>query len=110
MRTYALLVAGKTDYLGQFLPINTSLLIMEAFRDGGLKSSLEKRRSGTRNERCGRQKDFLVGELDVAKSLRHCGALVAPQWSNNCKGGHSSKPIQNVPCNILKIYVTKWYN
>jgi len=40
MRTYALLVAGKTDYLGQFLPINTSLRIMEAFRDGGLKSSL----------------------------------------------------------------------
>ena len=67
-----------------------------------------------RNERCGRQKFFLVGELGVAKSLRHCGALVAPQWSSVLaiivRADIPRSPIQNVLCNILKIYVTKWYN
>ena len=59
-------------------------------------------------------KIFLLGELDVAKLLRHCGTLIAPQWSSVLalivRADIPRSPIQNVPCNILKIYVTKWYN
>jgi hypothetical protein len=59
-------------------------------------------------------KKIFFSELDVAKLLRHCGALVAPQWSSVLaiivRADIPRSPIQNVLCNILKIYVTKWYN